>query len=159
MHEFIEELYTLCEILEKDLTKTNEKLRMAGGEMTGADLEYVDKLTHAIKSIKTTMAMMEADDEYSNEGGSYGGSYRGGQGGNRGGSNRGGSNRGGSYGGSYARGRGRGARRDSMGRYSREGYSREAEDMVSQLRELMEDAPDEQTRMEIQRMVDRLGKM
>lgn len=150
MHDFAEELYTLCEVLEKDLAKTNEKLRMAGGDMTGADLEYVDKLTHAIKSIKTTLAMV--DEEYSNEGGSNRGSYRGG-GSNRGGSNRG-SNRGGSYGGSYARGQ----RRNSMGRYSREGYSRAAEDMVEELRGLMDEAPDEQTRMEIQRMVERLGK-
>lgn len=60
------------------------------------------------------------------------------------------------YGQSYA-GR-RNARRDSMGRYSGEGYSRAAEGMVDQLRDLMETAPDEQTRMEIHRMVDRLSK-
>ena len=50
------------------------------------------------------------------------------------------------------------ARRDSMGRYSGEGYSRAAEGMVDQLRDLMETAPDEQTRMEIHRMVERLSK-
>ena len=57
----------------------------------------------------------------------------------------------GSYdnGGSYAR------KRDSMGRYSRErGYSRN--DLADKMRELMADAPDDRTRQEIQRMVEKL---
>jgi len=68
---------------------------------------------------------------------------------------------------SYARGR-RNARRDSMGRYSREyrdsyddgrsmrGYSRadSKEDYKNQLRMMMEDAPDETTRQNIKRMID-----
>lgn len=119
------------------------------------------------------------EDEMSYAGGSY---ARGGRGGNRGGgrSNRGGSYRGGSYeggsyeggsyeggsyeggsmaGGSYARGRGRNARRDSMGRYSREGgYSRAdgKQEYIEQMRELMMDAPDEQTRQSIQRMISEM---
>ena len=44
-------------------------------------------------------------------------------------------------------------KRDSMGRYSR-GYSRN--DLADKMRELMEDAPDDRTRQEIQRMVDKL---
>lgn len=74
-------------------------------------------------------------------GGFGGGSYaRGGRGSNR-------NSYRGSYRGSYARGRN--ARRDSMGRYSREqGYSMANDDMVMELRELMQDAPDERTRME-----------
>lgn len=56
-------------------------------------------------------------------------------------------------GGSYARGRN--VRRDSMGRYSGErGYSRN--DLADKMRELMEDAPDERTRQEIQRLVDKM---
>lgn len=73
----------------------------------------------------------------------------------------------GSYndGGSYARGRRGNVRRDSMGRYSREGpyrgrydgYSRDGkEEYKEQLREMMEDAPDEQTRQGIQRMLDQM---
>lgn len=79
--------------------------------------------------------------------------------------------------GSYARGRGRGAKRDSMGRYSREGsyrggsnrgsyrggsyrdgYSREDEkhQYVEHLRDMMEDAPDEQTRQSLQRMISQM---
>lgn len=40
-------------------------------------------------------------------------------------------------------------RRDSMGRYSRHGLS-------DKLRELMDEAPDDRTRMEIQKLVDKM---
>lgn len=70
------------------------------------------------------------------------------------------SRRGGSYpmsradgGSSYRR------RRDSMGRYSREGgYSRNDE-MISELREMMEGAPDDRTREEIQRLISKMEQM
>lgn len=153
MHDLYEDLHELCEVIEKDIAKTNEKLRMSGGEMSGSDLEYVDKLTHAMKSIKTTMAMMDAEEDgYSREGsgrnnsnGSYSGNY--------------GMNSGRYYPGySYAgRGRGSNAKRDSMGRYSR-GYSRGDEEMVEEVRELMEKAPDEQTRRDFQKILDRMEK-
>ena len=131
MH-MLDDLYDLCETLEHDLAKTNEKLRMAGGEMSGADLEYVDKLTHSIKSIKTTIAMIEADD---NDDGYSGYDYR-------------------VRPASYARGgtrRGSGTRkRDSMGRYSRDGGFR------AMLEEAAERAPDEQTRTKLRRMISEM---
>lgn len=137
----IEELYDLCETLEKDLEKTNEKLRMSGGELSGADLEYVDKLTHSLKSIKTTIAMIESEDEDGYSGYGYGRywpmSYE-----NRGGSNRGSGN-------SYARGRSN-ARRDSMGRYSRDG------DFHEMLSEAMQNAPNEQVKMKLQRIMSEM---
>lgn len=40
-------------------------------------------------------------------------------------------------------------RRDSMGRYSRDG-------LADKLHDLMKDAPDERTRMEIQRLIDKM---
>lgn len=40
-------------------------------------------------------------------------------------------------------------RRDDMGRYSRDG-------LADKLRELMDEAPDEKSRMEIQKLVDRM---
>ena len=54
------------------------------------------------------------------------------------------------------RGRGMYARnRDSMGRYSGErGYSRN--DLADKMRDLMHDAPDDRTRQEIRRMIDKL---
>ena len=42
----------------------------------------------------------------------------------------------------------------SYRRYSREGYSRH--DLSDKLRELMNEAPDERTRMEIKRLVDKM---
>ena len=49
---------------------------------------------------------------------------------------------------SYAR------RRDSMGRYVGNGYSRS--DMTDKLRELMNDATDDRTRMELKRLIERM---
>lgn len=134
MHRLYDDLEEMCETLADDLTKTNEKLNKAGGEISAGDLEYINRLTHAIKSVKGTMAMMDAEESgYSYDDGMSNGSYRG----------------------SYARGRN--ARRDSRGRYSR-GNSRDS-GMVSELRELMRDAPDEQTRMEMQRLISRMETM
>ena len=46
-----------------------------------------------------------------------------------------------------------------FGNYSgRRGYTRDGE-MISNLRELMEDAPDEQTRSDLQRMISRMEMM
>lgn len=145
MHELYDDLKEMCETLSRELGKTNTKMSNSSNISAG-DMEYIDKLTHAIKSIKTTMAMM--DSEYSNRG-SYEGGY---------------ANR--SYSGNYegyegmshARGRGRNARRDSMGRYSSEsGYSRN--EMVDTLHDLMESAPDDRTRQEFQRFITKMQSM
>lgn len=146
----MEELYKLKEMLCEELKEYGGK-----GEMSTGSLDVVDKLAHTIKNLDKIIETY--DEEYSgyypmyygeNRGGSYRGSYEG-QGGSY--------ERGRSYRGSYARGRGRNARRDSMGRYSSEGYSRH--DMAEQLRDLMEDAPDEKTRQEIQRLVTKMEQM
>ena len=141
--DYIKDLHELCETLSREIGETNEKIRKAGGKLSAGDLEYVDKLTHALKSVKATIAMME--DEGEGYSGHYpywmGGSYDdGNMGGNR-------SMRGRSY-----------ARRDSMGRYSRDGYSRDA-DMVEELRELMNDAKDDHTRHEFNRFIEKLESM
>lgn len=145
MANWIQDLEELCEKVTEELSEANKKLEKSGDKMTAGDVEYIDKLTHTLKSIKTVLAMSDYGD-HSNDGGSY----------RRG-------NRGGSYDdrGSYARGRGRNARRDSMGRYSNErGYSRaEAEEMVEQLRDLMADAPNEQTRKEFERFISKIEQM
>lgn len=164
MENLMKDLHEMCETIARAINTANEKIRAAGGKVTSADMDYLDKLTHSLKSIKTTIAMMEAEQddgsEYSERYYRDGGSYR------RGYSREGGSYRG-SYGdsyndgGSYARGRGRNARRDSMGRYSSDGsygrdYSRDGGNMADELRDLMEQAPDEQTRQEMQRLVQKL---
>lgn len=125
-------LYELKDMLCKELEKYGSK-----SELTAGSLDVVDKLAHAVKNIDK---ILEADGgEYSGDNMPY---MRN-------------TNR------SYARGRGQNARRDAMGRYSREGsygYSM-AGDMAMELKELMQDAPDAQTRQDIQRIVDRLSQM
>lgn len=144
--DYINDLHELCETISNEIAESNEKIRAAGGKLTAGDVDYIDKLTHTLKSIKATIAMMEDEDGYSNR--MYpmaGGSYRGGNGG--------------SYrGGSYARGR-MNARRDSMGRYSREaGYSRD-DGMVDELRDLMEDAPNDAVKRDIKKLIDKMEQM
>lgn len=131
-----DELKHICEILENELANVNKKLDKSDGVLSGDDISYIDKLTHSIKSIKTTIAMMEAEDgdsgRYMPHPG-YGNSYN--------------------YGGSYRRGR------DSMGRYtSRRGYSYD-DGMMDELRTLMESAPDERTKAEFRQFISKLEKM
>ena len=132
-------VYDLKEMLCKELEEYGKK-----GELSAGTLDIVDKLAHTVKNLDKIIETYE-EDEYSNYGGSYdnGGSMY---------------NRGSYRDGSYARGRGRNARRDSMGRYSSNGYSRTG-DMVEQLRNLMNDAPDDRTRQEIQNLVSRMEMM
>lgn len=161
--DYEKELYELCETIKEEIAEANKKIKNAGGKLSAGDVDYIDKLTHSLKSIKAVMAMMEEEGEDEYSGASYargGRSYRGGS--YRGGSSYNDGMMGGSYeqGGSYARdGRGRGsnARRDSMGRYSSrmDGYSRHG-DVVESLREVMEEAPDERTRQEIQRLIEKM---
>jgi hypothetical protein len=138
-------LYELKDMLCEELEQYGKK-----GELTAGSLDVVDKLTHTIKNLDKIIEKYE-EDEYSNAMG--GGSYaRGGQGGGQ-------SNTSYARGGSYARGRGSNARRDSMGRYSSEGgYSRN-DGMIMELRELMQDAPDERTRQEFERFIQKMEMM
>lgn len=138
----MEELYKLKDLLCDELEEYGRK-----GELSAGSLEIIDKLSHALKSITTVIAMKEADDDYSNMY-PYDGSYRP-------------MNRGNSYRRSYARNQ----KRDSMGRYSRRGYSREdgysgaVDDMVDKLHELMVDAPNEEIKSEIKRLVSKVENM
>lgn len=102
------------------------------GELTAGSLETVDTLAHALKNLDKIIEVKE-DDGYS--GRYYDGSYRG----------------------SYSRGR-TNARRDSMGRYSRN-YSRAAGDMADRMRSMAAEAPDENTRREMERMAEKMDKM
>lgn len=54
------------EALEKALCHELEMLeqKITGGEMSVADLEKVDKLAHAMKSLATYKAMVEAEEGY-----------------------------------------------------------------------------------------------
>lgn len=143
MDEKTRTLYELCQTVERELEEANEKIRKAG-KMTAGDVDYIDKLTHTMKSIKTTIAMIEGDYGYS-------GRYYDGR----------------MYhydGNSYARGRGSQAKRDSMGRYSSRmdgRYSRDdaKADMIDDIKDIMHDAPDERTKQKFQRFISELESM
>lgn len=139
------EIHELKEMLCKELEEYGKK-----GELTTGSLDVVDKLAHTIKNLDKIIEKYE-EDEYSGRTYPMNVSYRGGSYAYEDGGMMGG--------GSYARGRGRNAKRDSMGRYSSErGYSRD-ENMVMELRELMQDAPDERTRMEFQKFIQKIEQM
>jgi archaellum component FlaC len=65
MDKKLDTLYDLCETVSKELESANEKINGAGGELSAGDLEYLDKLTHTMKSLKTTIAMIESEDGHS----------------------------------------------------------------------------------------------
>ena len=149
--DLIKELYEAKETVGNEIGDLNKKIRNNGGKITGADVDMLDKLTHSMKSLATTCAMLEAEEE------GYSGNYmpmpygysRNGNGysGNGNGYSRNGNGYSGN-GGGYSR------------RYSREsrdgyGYSGKG-DMTDQLRQMMDEAPDEITRMEIKKLIDQM---
>lgn len=158
----LDTLYELCETISMELESCNEKIRQANGKLSPGDIDYLDKLTHCMKSLKAVIGMLEAQDS------GYSGHFWDGRyyfdGGNsmEGSSNRGSyegaSGRGSYEGGSYARGRGRGANRDRMGRYAERGYSRAdaEEDFRTEIEELMNKAPDEQSRKKLEKLMNEM---
>lgn len=136
MHKIYELKDKLCDELEEYSDK----------KLDAGNLAVIDSLSHTIKNLDKIIEKYE-DEDYSSayDDGMMGGSYE--RGGNR-------------YGSRYAmargdgRGRGRNARRDSMGRYSNDSRM-----MVEELRDLMNDAPDERTRMEFKRFIEKMEQM
>ena len=103
------------------------------GRLSAGDLETVDKLAHSIKNLDKII-----------DGGEYSGAYHDDM--------------------MYSNAR----RRDSRGRYAsrysreRDGYSREnysGHDMVMELKEMMEDAPNERARMEFEKFIRKMETM
>lgn len=97
------------------------------GELSPAILERVDTLAHAAKNVDKLIESYEQGGEYS------GARYP--------------------VDGGHSMGRGR--KRDSMGRYSGDGYSRHG-DLTDQLRDMLDDTSDDRTRQELQRLITRL---
>ena len=147
----VEELHKLCEKAMESIAESNKKLAKESERLSAADVDYLDKLTHMVKSLKTTIAMEEYPDGYSGE---YSGEYSRDGGWNY---NRPYYTSGNYYGNSGAR-----RMRDSMGRYtSRDnGYSRDAsrKKMVQKLETLMDDTMSEQERMAIEECINRIDK-
>lgn len=111
------------------------------GKLSMAEVEYMDKLAHTKKNLLKADEMSEEGysgmmyPRYYGDDRMDGRSYTDDR--------------------SYARGR----RRDSMGRYSRRGYSMAADDMMDELRELMEKAPDEMTKKEFRKFIEKIETM
>ena len=151
-------MHDLKDLLCAELEDFAEKGKKSG-KMSMGDLESIHKLTDTVKNI-LKIDLLESDDGYSEdgaymgEGRIYGTSYDGYDRGT-----------------SYARGRGRYAKRDSMGRYSRDGgmsyrggmrggYSREEgkEYMMESLEELMESATKPAEKEALRRCMDALKR-
>ena len=151
MHKLIE---YICDELEELEGKVG-----SGEKLSVAEVEYMSLLAESKKDLLKGEDMMEGG--YSGRGYSRRGySRREGREGREGRmSYEGRSYEGRAYDGrSYERGRGGSSRRGSMGRYSNE-YSMDTEGMVSELSEMMNEAPDERTRKEIQRLIEKIEMM
>ena len=152
MHDVYKLKKMLCEELEA-FGKKNE--------IDVSELEIVDKLAHSIKNIQKVLEKYEEeeegysgayrgmrdrgmyyDDRYMRDGMSY---ARGGQGGSRGG------NRSGMRG-----GRGGYSREGGRGGYSMADES--MQDMIGEMRELMDDMPEEKRR-EMQKFISKMEQM
>ena len=153
-------MHDLKDLLCAELEDYAEKGKKSG-KMSMGDLETVHKLTDTVKNIMKIDVLKEEagyseDGHYMGEGRIYGTSYDDGM------------HRDGGY--SYARGR-RYARRDSMGRYSRDdgmmyrggmrgGYSRDdgKHYMMEQLEEMMEEAEKPAEKEALRRCMDALKR-
>lgn len=151
-------LYKLKDMLCQELEEYGERKQLDQNS-----LEIVDTLAHALKNIDKVIEEKEMENYSEARGGSSRGSIQDGMGNyawpqytrfsNE--SSRGSSRR--SYRGSMA-----------SSRYSREGSSREGssrdgysgnDQMIEELERLMEEAPDEKTRKEIERLVQKMESM
>lgn len=137
------ELYELKEKLCKELKDYGSK------ELSAGSLSTIDSLAHTVKNLDKIIEAYEEEEEgYSMRGRSYD------DGMTNGGRDRMSRN----YRGSYARGRGSNARRDSMGRYARDGgYSRTdgVEELVENVRDMMQELP-QNLQMDAQKFVQKL---
>ena len=163
-------MHKLKEKLMDELYMFEEKAEKSGNnKLSEAELARVHKLTDSVKNI-CKIDILEEGGGYSEEsnwmadGRMYGTSYEGGSSYARGG-----------------RGRGRNAKRDSMGRYSRDGgysendmmyardgrsgnrggyggYSRDGDDMMERLEEMMEEASTPKQREALKRCMHEIDE-
>ena len=159
MDDMIKDLHELCEMYGDWIKEAKDKLRRTGSPISSNDAEYLDYLTHSLKSIKTTLAMMESEDEggyssrypymprygYAYDGESMRSSYEGGA-------------RADGYGGMSNAGR-RNAQRDSRGRYSSAySYADDIDGLIDQMRDKMDRLPEEKRR-EVERFINKMDRM
>ena len=121
MKNLIDQIYEMKEAVAFEIGEANKRIGQSGGKLSKEDLDIVDKLSHAMKSLVTVCAMLEAEEE------GYSGDYMQGQ----------------SYRGGYS------------GRERRDGYSQHW-NMNERLRQMMDEAPDENTRMVIRKLMNNM---
>jgi hypothetical protein len=137
MDDKVNVLKAICKALMEELEDYSKKIEKSDG-MSAGDLEAIDKLTHALKSVKTTIAMVEADGGYSERYPYWGGSYADNEQGN-----------------ANARGR-MNARRDSMGRYSGNySYADGMAELLDEMRSMLPNLTDEKRR-KAEQLMDQL---
>lgn len=146
-------MHKLIEYISDEIMSLEKKA--GSGKLSMQELQYADTLARVKKNL------MKCEEMDGGEG--YSGNYserrystRGGYSRNDGRSYDGRSYDGNSYDGP---GRGPNAARDRYGRYSSTGYSMDGEDMIAELRDLMDKAPDEQKRQEFKRFIEKLERM
>ena len=139
MKNKLDTLYELCDTVYHDLESANEKIKMAGGELSQGDAEYLHTLASTMKSLKTSIAMMEAEE------GGYSGTYWDGRYYYDGAPTMERSNSGRSY--------ARGGRSMARGRYTRDDAK---EDFMGEIEELIDKAPDEHTRKKFERILSEM---
>ena len=133
------ELYNLKEMLCEELSNYGRSK-----ELSPSSLEMIDTLAHACKNV-CKIIESKNEEEYSMDGGSY-----------RGNSYYGNSNRYSRDGYYYDDGGMSGRRgRARNGRF----VSRDASEMARKLREMMEEAPDEASKRDIQRLAEKMEQM
>lgn len=156
----MEQLDGILKLADRELESVVENGKFRSREEIHSVYELMDIVKDAYEIWCMEEEMVGGEDGMSSAGGSY---YRDGR------SNRGSYYEDGSY---ERRGRGRNARRDSRGRYAREGSYREGsyrdgrrgsyyreggkEEFAENLRELMQEAPDQQTKQQIQQMLQQI---
>ena len=133
-------MHKIIEYIDREMKEYEDKISR-GGELSSKDVEYLKDLAKTKMAILTNKAMEDEDggysERYSRDDGmdgrtSHGRMYYGG----------------GSYPRYYSY-----AKRDSMGRYSRDGgysYADAKMDMIAELKELARKAPDDKTKQEIE---------
>lgn len=135
-------MHKLEELKEKLIEELEDYAQ--NGKFSKEDVESIKYMTSAVDHLCNII------EEYEDEGYSGAGMYEG----------EGGRGDGRSYARGNGRGRGRNARRDAMGRYSgNEVYSRAMDDMTMELRQMMDDAPNEDVKREFKRFLNKIETM
>lgn len=152
--------HNLCDFIKEELRELDRKVASGSG-LSMSEVEYADKLSHMKKSILAVEAM-ENPEEYGYNDGGYNRGYN--EGYNDGysdsSSGYGNYSEGNSGSGYGARGRGRNARRDSMSRYATGSRMyRDDKDMMTELQELMNKAPNEQVKQKYQQFISEVKNM